>query len=157
MEDAILENTVAEKEESSAPAYEATEVNTDASDAPDATEATEATAADPDYEALASADLSDLKAQFPALSELTSLTELPEPIRYAELRELGLSPREAYLATGGAVRKKSDNRSHLFSAVPRTSALGKDLPTSEQMAEARRIFSDLSDEQIYRLYKKVTI
>ena len=154
MEDAILENPVAEKEENTAPAYEAQVMSEAASDAP---AADENTAADPDYEALASADLSELKEQFPALSALTSLTELPEPIRYAELRELGLSPREAYLATGGAVRKKSDNRSHLFSAVPRTSTLGRDLPTSEQMAEARRLFSDLSDEQIYRLYKKVTI
>ena len=30
-----------------------------------------------------------------------------------------------------------------------------DAATAEQMAEARRIFTDLSDEQIYRLYKKV--
>ncbi len=150
MEDALLERAEEVKEEAIAPESGTGEESASplAEEMPDAE--------DTDYAALADADLSDLKAQFPALADLTSLTDLPEPIRYAELRELGLSPREAYLATGGAVRKKSDNRSHLFSAVPRTSALGKDLPTSEQMAEARRLFSDLSDEQIYRLYKKVS-
>ena len=109
-----------------------------------------------DYETVARADLDALKAQFPALSALTSLAELPDPARYGELRELGLTPREAYLAIGGAPKRKSDNRSHLFSSVPRTSAHGRDLPTSEQMAEARRLFTDLNDAQIHRLYKKVT-
>ena len=106
-----------------------------------------------DYEAIARADLEDLRAQFPSLS---SRTELPDPARYGELRELGLSPREAYLAIGGASRRKSDNRSHLFSSVPRTSARGRDLPSSEQMTEARRLFADLNDAEIHRLYKKVT-
>lgn len=109
----------------------------------------------PDYAALASADLSALKEEFMHLTSLRSLAELPDPGRYGELRELGLTPKEAYLAIGGTVRRASDNRAHLTSAVPRTSALGADLPTTEQMAEARRIFTDLSDEQIYRLYKKV--
>ena len=109
----------------------------------------------PDYAALASADLSALKEEFKHLTSLCSLAELPDPGRYGELRELGLTPKEAYLAIGGTVRRASDNRAHLTSAVPRTSALGADLPTAEQMAEARRIFTDLSDEQIYRLYKKV--
>ncbi len=109
----------------------------------------------PDYAALASADLSALKEEFAHLTSLRSLAELPDPGRYGELRELGLTPKEAYLAIGGTVRRASDNRAHLTSAVPRTSALGADLPTAEQMAEARRIFTDLSDEQIYRLYKKV--
>lgn len=133
----------------------------DASELDDATalaaEATdEAPPEEVDYAAVAQADLEDLKGQFPALGTLASLTELPDPIRYAELRELGLSPREAYLATGGTPRRKSDNRTHLFSSVPRTSARGRDLPSSEQMAEARRLFSDLNDTEIYRLFKKVS-
>ena len=108
-----------------------------------------------DYARLAAEDLLALKAQFPALRSLTSLLELPDAVRYAELRELGLSPREAYLATGGTPRQRADNRSHLLSAVPRRSALGTELPTSEEMAEARRLFADLTDAQIHRLYKKV--
>ena len=109
-----------------------------------------------DYAALAAEDLADLKAQFPALKFLPSLAALSDPVRYAELREMGLSPKEAYLAIGGTARRKSDNRAHLLSAVPRASALANDLPSNAEMAEARRLFSNLSDAQIHRLYKKVT-
>lgn len=109
-----------------------------------------------DYAALAAEDLAALKAQFPALRELSSLAALSDPVRYAELREMGLSPKEAYLATGGTARRASDNRAHLLSAVPRQGALATNLPTAEQMAEARRLFSNLSDAQIHRLYQKVT-
>lgn len=109
-----------------------------------------------DYAALAAEDLAALKAEFPALRQLTSLAALSDPVRYAELREMGLSPKEAYLATGGTARRASDNRAHLMSAVPRQGALAANLPTAEQMAEARRLFSNLSDAQIHRLYQKVT-
>lgn len=109
-----------------------------------------------DYAALAAEDLAELKAQFPALKELPSLAALPNPVRYAELRDMGLSPKEAYLATGGTARKRSDNRAHLLSAVPRSSALATGLPSGAEMAEARRLFSNLTDAQICKLYKKVT-
>ena len=109
-----------------------------------------------DYAALAAEDLAELKAQFPALKDLPSLAALQNPVRYAELRDMGLSPKEAYLATGGTARRRSDNRSHLLSAVPRSSALATGLPSGAEMAEARRLFSNLTDSQIHRLYKKVT-
>ena len=109
-----------------------------------------------DYAALAAEDLATLKAQFPALKSLSSLAALTDPVRYAELRELGLSPKEAYLASGGTTRVTSDNRSHLFSAVPRTSAAVAESISASEMAEVRRLFSDLSDAQIYKLHKKVT-
>ena len=150
MEDTNLEATTAQD----AAEEIADESAASPTEAPEAEE--QIPAEEADYEAVARADLDALKAQFPALSALTSLAELPDPARYGELRELGLTPREAYLAIGGAPKRKSDNRSHLFSSVPRTSAHGRDLPTSEQMAEARRLFSDLNDAQIHRLYKKVT-
>ena len=150
MEDTNLEATTAQV----AAEEIADESAASPTEAPEAEE--QIPAEEADYEAVARADLDALKAQFPALSALTSLAELPDPARYGELRELGLTPREAYLAIGGAPKRKSDNRSHLFSSVPRTSAHGRDLPTSEQMAEARRLFSDLNDAQIHRLYKKVT-
>lgn len=109
-----------------------------------------------DFAALAAADLAELKAQFPALGGIHSLAALSDPVRYAELREFGLSPKEAYLATGGTPRRASDNRAHLFSAVPRTSASASEPISAAQMAEARRLFSDLSDAQIYKLHKKVS-
>lgn len=129
-----------------------------AADAPieDAAEETENEEDIVDYAALAAEDLADLKAQFPALKSLPSLAALSDPVRYAELREMGLSPKEAYLAIGGTARRRSDNRAHLLSAVPRASALANGLPSNAEMAEARRLFSNLSDAQIHRLYKKVT-
>lgn len=114
------------------------------------------TPAEIDYAALAAEDLATLKAQFPALKNANSLAVLPDPVRYAELRECGLSPKEAYLATGGTPRKASDNRAHLFSAVPRASASASEPISASEMAEARRLFSDLSDAQIYKLHKKVS-
>ena len=149
MEETILEG----KEEMSECPTEETRAEAPAATEPDAGAESEERV---DYAALARADLSELKTDFPALATASSLAELPDPVRYAELRELGLSPREAYLAIGGSAKRASDNRAHLFSAVPRTSARGRDLPSTEQMAEARRLFSDLGDEEIYRLYKKVS-
>ena len=128
--------------------------DTPAEDAAEEAERAEVDAVD--YAALAAEDLADLKAQFPALKSLPSLAALSDPVRYAELREMGLSPKEAYLAIGGTARRKSDNRAHLLSAVPRASALANGLPSNAEMAEARRLFSNLSDAQIHRLYKKVT-
>ena len=149
MEETILEGT----EEVSAPLTEETSAEMPTATEPGAEAMSEENV---DYAALARADLSELKADCPTLATASSLAELPDPVRYAELRDLGLSPREAYLATGGSAKRASDNRAHLFSAVPRTSARGRDLPSTEQMAEARRLFSDLGDEEIYRLYKKVS-
>ena len=152
MEDAILENDT--EKATSIEATETADLHEDVDCTPQ--EDTEDAESTPDYAAMAAEDLMALKAQFPALEAISSLSELPDPARYGELRELGLSAREAYLATGGAVRKKSDNRAHLLSAVPRTSASVGEIMTGEQMAEARRLFSDLNDAQIHRLYKKVT-
>jgi hypothetical protein len=109
-----------------------------------------------DYAALAAEDLATLRAQFPALKGLTSLAALSDPVRYAELRECGLTPKEAYLAIGGTPRRASDNRAHLFSAVPRASTATTEAISAAEMAEARRLFSNLTDAQICKLYKKVT-
>ena len=161
MEETMMENeattepdlTTEEAEANGPDADSAAVANTPAEDASEETENDEDAV---DYAALAAEDLADLKAQFPALKSLSSLAALSDPVRYAELREMGLSPKEAYLAIGGTARRKSDNRAHLLSAVPRASALANGLPSNAEMAEARRLFSNLSDAQIHRLYKKVT-
>ena len=107
------------------------------------------------YEELAKADIKALVAEFPELEGKSSITQLDNPLRYAKLRDMGLTPREAYLAT----RKTSDtydNRSHLHSAVPlRAGGAGSSMSYAE-LESAREIFSSLSDADIQRLYKKVT-
>lgn len=106
-----------------------------------------------DYEAVVKEDLKILREEFSELSEITDICELDNPLRYAALRDLGLSPAEAYLAT--AKRSRKDNRSHLVAT--RTVSLEKNGTMSDaELASAREIFSNISDREIRKLYKRVT-
>ena len=83
------------------------------------------------------------------------ITDLKDPHRYGALRDLGLTPKEAYLASGGR-KERADNRAHLSSSVPRRmTASFSEIPRAELDA-ARELFSDMSDSEIRNLYKKVT-
>ncbi len=108
-----------------------------------------------DYGELARRDMEELTAIFPHLSGKKSITELDNPLRYAALRDLGLSPKEAYLATAErAVRY--DTRSHLCGSVPRAAGSRTDMISAGELEAARELFSGLSDREIQKLYKKVT-
>ena len=111
-----------------------------------------------DYEALAREDLEILRGEFSDLEGVSSLAELDNPIRYGELRDLGLSPREAYLATAMPKRERArayDNRSHLRSSVPKSHGGRVDTMRVDELREARELFEGMSDAEIVRLYKKV--
>lgn len=110
---------------------------------------------DTDYESLEAADIKELKSLFPELHSAESIALLPNPVRYAALRDLGLTPREAYLATSEPQRRY-DNRSHLTSVVPHGAGGGASVMSARELDEARALFSGLSDREIRRLYKKVT-
>ena len=84
----------------------------------------------------------------------TSITELNNPLRYAALRDLGLSPIEAYMAT--AKRRTQDTRSHLKSAHGRSAAAPAGMMSQYELASARELFPGMSDADLQRLYKKVT-
>ena len=101
-------------------------------------------------------DLNTLKAEFPELADIESITELGNPTRYAALRDLGLTAREAYLATSARPLARTDNRAHLTSGVPRAARSPLTSMTKSQLAEARELFKGMSDAQIHQLYKKVT-
>ena len=107
-----------------------------------------------DYAAIAASDLRELKGEFPELAGLEHISGLDNPLRYAALRDLGLSPREAYLAT--AKRQRADGRAHLSSAMPKGAGSPGGGMSARQLSEAREIFSDMSDAEIRALYKKVT-
>ena len=106
------------------------------------------------YGELVKADIAALSAEFSELSELSDITELENPLRYAALRDLGLTPAEAYLATTKN-RRKTDNRSHLF-GMPMVSSSPLGSMSERELESARELFSDMSDAQIRKLYKKVT-
>ena len=113
------------------------------------------THAEIDYEELLNSDIEELKNSFAELGAGFSVTDLKNPIRYGALRDMGLSPAEAYLATGGRVRTR-DNRAHLTVSVPGT-AIKKhlDIPRTE-LKIAKEIFSDMSEAELHRLYRKVS-
>ena len=107
-----------------------------------------------DYEALISSDLDTLRTEFPELRGIKEITDLNNPLRYAALRDLGLTPEEAYLAT--AKRRTQDTRAHLRSAHGRSAATPTNMMSQQELAMARDLFPELSDSDLQRLYKKVT-
>ena len=108
-----------------------------------------------DYGEVEKQDLEELQALFPHLKSKTSITELDNPLRYAALRDLGLSPKEAYLATSD-FRQSYDNRSHLRSSVPKSASAPQNILSRSELDAARELFSGLSDREIQKLYKKVS-
>ena len=110
--------------------------------------------ASPDFALLVQEDVRILREQFSELSSLGDITELENPLRYAALRDLGLTPEEAYLATSR--KKRQDNRSHLYPTVPTHSAPPVSAMSESELAAAREIFPSSSDAEIRRLYRKVT-
>ncbi len=99
-------------------------------------------------------ELSALRDELPALSGTAELSEAITRERYRELRALGLTPREAYLAT--AKPKAEDTRAHLTDSYPRASVSPRSGITQGELSMARDLFEGLSDKEIIRLYKKVT-
>lgn len=107
-----------------------------------------------DYEALIASDIDTLKSEFAELKGINDITDLNNPLRYAALRDLGLSPSEAYMAT--AKRRTQDTRSHLRSAHGRNAATSIGMMSQYELTTARELFPGMSDSELQRLYKKVT-
>lgn len=109
-----------------------------------------------DYAALAARDLGEIKRLAPALAGLSHLAELPNALRYASLRDAGLSVEEALHAACYAylAPRAADNRAHLRSAVPIGAAGTPSRMTATEMREARELFGDLTEGEIERLYAR---
>lgn len=116
----------------------------------------DATGAPVDYAALAARDLGEIKRLAPALAGLSHLAELPNALRYATLRDAGLSVEEALHAACHAylAPRAADNRAHLRSAVPIGAAGTPSRMTAAEMREARELFGDLTEGEIERLYAR---
>ncbi len=96
-------------------------------------------------------DIEELKKSFPELSSLGSVSQLLYPEKYAKFRGLGLSPAEAFLATGQALKPKKTAPSSPISV-----ARQRDSIPNRELKFAREIFTDLCDKEIQELYKKVS-
>ena len=111
---------------------------------------------DEDYEALIARDLEILRASIPELENIKDISELENPVRYGALRDLGLSPEEAWRATSVNARRHTDNRAHLRSSAPKAVHADTLDMSYRELQAARELFSGISDAEIQRLYKKVT-
>ena len=154
----MIENVPKEISESGAyidetPSYEPTETQKSIEVTQEAEKTATDTAEGIDYAALMENDIAELKAQFPELVGISDVTDLNNPLRYAALRDMGLSPAEAYLAT--AKRVNRDTRSHLKSAHGRTAAASEITMSPFELATARELFPGKNDAELQRLYRKV--
>ena len=110
-----------------------------------------------DYAAMAAEDLSHLQELFPSMRPYTHLSQIPNAMRYATLRDAGLTVEEAFWAACHHVMEKAptyDNRSHLRSSVPRGAAGNPSMMTASEMAMAKELFGDLTESEIQTLYHK---
>ena len=148
----VNENVAAEDEDAKSQISTEQEQNNDTTDANAEAAAEEKEAID--YEALIADDIETLKSEFPELTGITDITDLNNPLRYAALRDLGLSPAEAYMAT--AKRRTQDTRAHLRSAHGRNAVTTVGMMSQYELATARELFPGMSDSELQRLYKKVT-
>lgn len=108
----------------------------------------------PDYEKIIERELSELRRTVPELYDISDITELENPMRYAALRDLGLSAREAYLATSER-RARRDNRAHLTPAAPRRAGSPGGTMSREELSAARELFGGMGDAELVALYKRV--
>lgn len=101
------------------------------------------------------ADLDSLASEIPSIAD-RSVHELVDEKRYSELRALGLSAKEAFLATAKRRPTASDNRAHLSGAAPKSIHAPASSMTQAELSEARELFVGMSDTDIKELYRKVT-
>lgn len=97
-------------------------------------------------------DLRELQNQFPTLRGIESITELRHPEEYLRFRSLGLTPREALLATGE--HPTDTQRSPRVTSPIAVRTRSERIP-DYYLKMAREIFGNLSDREIQALYKKV--
>lgn len=116
-------------------------------------------------ERMVAADMNELHSMFPETKDITKLEDIPNCQRYAELRDMGLSVKEAYSAANpegrreavaNSVKQQTINasKSHLKSNVP-IGAKDTSVKISRgEMEMYREMFPNKSDKEILALYKK---
>lgn len=122
--------------------------------APEAPEEPKAPAEERDYARQAEEDLEEIKRLDPAYRSLSHLSQLPSARRFAALRDLGLSVAEA-LAASNPRFPRENGKAHLRPSMDRGAASPRGALSGEEMRRAKELFSDLSDGEIQRLYRRV--
>lgn len=110
-------------------------------------------------------DIAALRSEFPEMKDVTKLEQIPNARRFAELRDAGLTAREAYVAANinaqrdiiaNSARQAATNASkdHLVSNVPKASRDTSVKISRADMEQLRDLFPDKSDKEIIALYRK---
>ena len=108
-----------------------------------------------DYARMAEEDLAEIKRLDPSYAPAAHLGELPFARRFAELRDLGLSVKEA-LAAASPRFQSYDGRAHLRAVAPRGARAPEGVLDRDRMKEAKLLFSGLSEGEINALYRRVS-
>ncbi|MBP3437222.1 MAG: hypothetical protein J6K61_04890 [Clostridia bacterium] len=107
-----------------------------------------------DYARLAEEDLKEIKSLDSSYAHLRHLGELPNARRFAALRDLGLSVKEA-LAASHPHFTKENGKAHLRPSLEKGAVSPLGVLSSEEMRHAKELFSDLNDGEIQALYRRV--
>ena len=97
------------------------------------------------------AEITALRESFPELSGIDSLGALKNPEKYEKFRRMGLTPTEAYMASGEHRLAVRGIPASPLSVARRTEGI-----PDRQLRMAREIFTGLTDVEIQALYKRVT-
>ena len=116
-------------------------------------------------ERMIASDLNELHSLFPETKDIAKFENIPNCRRYAELRDKGLSVKEAYSAANPDARREAvvnsvkqqtinASQSHLRSNVPIASKDTSVKITRAEMNQMRELFPEKSDKELVALYKK---
>ena len=118
-----------------------------------------------EFEKKKRADLSEVQALYPETKQYGDIENIPNFRRFAELRDMGLSPKEAYIAANPDAARESvaaavkqgalnDTKKHLRSSVPKGAKDGSVRMSRGDLAEWRELFPGKSDKEIVALYRQ---
>ena len=110
-------------------------------------------AGDTDYERRAREDLEEIHRLFPLSRSITHISGLENAERFAYLRDLGLTVREAITLTNASLTAERGYSGHMTSSVPRRSSASE--IDRHELESARDIFPSLPDGEILRLWRRV--
>ena len=116
------------------------------------------------FNAKIAADLAEVQAAYPDAKAYASVKDFPNFKEFGRLRDLGLSPKQAYIAShpdavrqnvAAATRQQSlnDTKKHLKPAVSKASRDNTITMTKRELAECRDLFPGMSDKEIMKLYR----
>ena len=117
------------------------------------------------YENMKKADLAALHAAYPDTAELDDIEKMENFKRFGELRDAGLSVKEAYAAANPeAIRKSAaeaekknslkGTKAHMGSVVPKGAKGESTSMSPKEMKEWREMFPGKTKKEIMSLYKR---